>query len=198
MKVYHSSDTAQVGTRLINDYKKNIELVRPFVIALKQNKDCFFNLCLSGQYIRAVLGKFNMKNMDTYFVKWATEGLFEYVRQNEFPGLPSRIESNYFFDSIESSKRLFKEDWGEADQEERDKIHLFEVELRDDNPSIFDMNWFDEAFEVIYELESTDQIDVAIKYARNYFGSNKSDDCRLEIVSNKEAVTVNDITENLK
>jgi len=198
MKVYHSSDTAQVGTRLINDYKKNIELVRPFVIALKQNKDCFFNLCLSGQYIRAVLGKFNMKNMDTYSVKWATEGLFEYVRQNEFPGLPNRIESNYFFDSIESSKRLFKEDWGEADQEERDKIHLFEVELRDDNPSIFDMNWFDEAFEVIYELESIDQIDVAIKYARNYFGSNKSDDCRLEIVSNKEAVTVNDITEKLK
>lgn len=41
MKVYHSSDTAQVGTRLINDYKKNIELVRPFVIALKQNKECF-------------------------------------------------------------------------------------------------------------------------------------------------------------
>ena len=91
MKVYHSSDTAQVGTRLINDYKKNIELVRPFVIALKQNKECFFNLCLSGQYMRAVLGKFNMKNMDTYSVKWATEGLFEYVRQNEFPGLPNRI-----------------------------------------------------------------------------------------------------------
>ena len=108
MKVYHSSDTAQVGTRLINDYKKNIELVRPFVIALKQNKDCFFNLCLSGQYIRAVLGKFNMKNMDTYSVKWATEGLFEYVRQNEFPGLPSRIESNYFFDSIESSNVYLK------------------------------------------------------------------------------------------
>lgn len=41
MKVYHSSDTAQVGTRLINDYKKNIELVRPFVIALKQNKEFF-------------------------------------------------------------------------------------------------------------------------------------------------------------
>ena len=108
MKVYHSSDTAQVGTGLINDYKKNIELVRPFVIALKQNKECFFNLCLSGQYIRAVLGKFNMKNMDTYSVKWATEGLFEYVRQNEFPGLPSRIESNYFFDSIESSNVYLK------------------------------------------------------------------------------------------
>ena len=119
-KVYHSSDTAQVGTRLINDYKKNIELVRPFVIALKQNKEFFFNLCLSGQYIRAVLGKFNMKNMDTYFVKWASEGIFEYVRQNEFPEFPNRIESNYFFDSIESSKRLFEEDWGEADQEERD------------------------------------------------------------------------------
>lgn len=68
-----------------------------------------------------------MKNMDTYFVKWASEGIFEYVRQNEFPEFPNRIESNYFFDSIESSKRLFEEDWGEADQEERDKIRLFEV-----------------------------------------------------------------------
>ena len=198
MKVYHSSDTAQVGTRLINDYKKNIELVRPFVIALKQNKECFFNLCLSGQYMRAVLGKFNMKNMDTYSVKWATEGLFEYVRQNEFPGLPNRIESNYFFDSIESSKRLFEEDWGEADQEERDKIRLFEVELRDDHPAFFDMNWFDEAFEVIYELESLDQIDTAIEYARNYFGGKQSENYRFEIVSNKEAVIINDITEKLE
>ena len=72
------------------------------------------------------------------------------------------------------------------------------MELRDDNPSIFDMNWFDEAFEVIYELESIDQIDVAIKYARNYFGGKQSESYRFEIVSNKEAVIVNDITEKLK
>ena len=54
MKVYHSSDTAQVGTRLINDYKKNIELVRPFVIALKQNKECFFIWSIHTGCIRKV------------------------------------------------------------------------------------------------------------------------------------------------
>ena len=124
--------------------------------------------------------------------------IFEYVRQNEFPEFPNRIESNYFFDSIESSKRLFEEDWGEADQEERDKIRLFEVELRDDNPAFFDMNWFDEAFEVVYELESLDQIDTAIEYARNYFGGKKSENYRFVIISNKEAVIISDITEKLK
>ena len=48
------------------------------------------------------------------------------------------------------------------------------------------------------ELESIDQIDVAIKYARNYFGGKQSESYRFEIVSNKEAVIVNDITEKLK
>ena len=78
------------------------------------------------------------------------------------------------------------------------KKEIFEVELRDDNPALFDMNWFDEAFEVIYELESLDQIDTAIEYARNYFGGKQSENYRFEIVSNKEAVIINDITEKLE
>ena len=41
MKVYHMSDTLQLGMSLQRDYKKNMELTLPFVQALERSEDCF-------------------------------------------------------------------------------------------------------------------------------------------------------------
>ena len=82
MKVYHMSDTLQLGMSLQRDYKKNMELTLPFVQALERSEDCFYAMFFNAKYLRAVLGKFGMKDMATNYTKWAVEGVFEYIRRS--------------------------------------------------------------------------------------------------------------------
>lgn len=100
MILYHISDTLQLGETMSQDYKNNMELLVPFVQALERSEDCFYAMLLNGKLLKSVLGKFGMRDMQTNYVKWATEGIFEFVRKTEFPGSYSRMLSNYFYDNL--------------------------------------------------------------------------------------------------
>ena len=69
MILYHISDTLQLGEVMSHDYKKNMELVVPFVQALKKSEDCFYALLLNAKLMKSVFGKFGMRDMQTNYVK---------------------------------------------------------------------------------------------------------------------------------
>ena len=132
MIVYHMSDTLPLHAEMTADYKKTMGLITPFLQALDRSQDCFFGMLLAAKYQKAVLAKFGLQDMWTNYTKWATEAIFEFVRRKEFPCLCDRINGHYFSDSLDSARTLYQVDWGQASEEERAKIRLYQVELDDD------------------------------------------------------------------
>lgn len=194
MKVYHMSDTLSLGASLSPDYKKNMALVEPFLLALKRGEDCFYATLYAAKYMGAALEKFGLKDMPTDDVKWSTEAAFEWLRQREFPDAPCRITSHYFFERLEDCRELFEIDWGQASAEERAKIHLFEMELEDEKPRRYDMRLFDEAYDDMWE---TGNLAHAMEAARRYFSGGATARPVWELVSGGKAAAVRDITEEL-
>ena len=190
MIVYHMSDTLKLGDELKTDYKRTMDLALPFVQALEQSVDCFYAMVLNGKYLRAVLGKFRLWEWSDY-VKWSVEGAFEYIRKTEFPDACSRIKCNYFYNNLENCKILYDYDWGQASEEERAGIRLFEVELDDGQPQILDMRIYDEAYSAMEERED---VSFVLDCARRYFRGERSKNPVLEIMSEKSANAITDIT----
>ena len=176
------------------DFKKNMTLARPFVQALEQSRDCFYAMVLNGKYLRAVLGKFKLWEWSDY-VKWSVEGAFEYIRKTEFPHCVSRIRCNYFYDNLEACKILYEYDWGQASEEEREQIHLFEMDLDADSVQKLDMRVYDEAYTAMEERED---VETVLSCARRYFAGAQAKDPVWEIMSDKPARAVSDITHFLK
>lgn len=191
MLLYHISDTLQLGEMMSQDYKKNMELVVPFVQALKRSEDCFYAMVLNAKLLKSVFGKFGMQDMQTNYVKWATEGIFEYIRMTEFPESYSRILSNYFYDNLPDIKRLYEVDWDMKEKAERCNFHVYEIELEDEAPQKRDMLLFDEAFDAMWD---NDDIQTAIGLARRYFKGEHTTTPVWEILSDKSAKAVKDIT----
>lgn len=190
MKVYHMSDTLKLGDALSPDHKRCAALAQPFVQALEQSIDCYYAMVLNGKYLRAVLGKFRLWEWSDY-VKWSVEGAFEYIRKTEFPHLCSRIRSNYFYDNLPNCKVLFDYDWGSASEEERNGIRLYEIELEDDAPVCLDMRVYDEAYTAMEECED---VQTVLACARRYFAGEATANPVWELMSDKPAKAVRDIT----
>lgn len=194
MKLYHMSDTLKLGDGMKLDFKNTMSLAQPFVQALEQSEDCFYAMVLNGKYLRAVLGKFKLWEWSDY-VKWSVEGAFEYIRKTEFPHCVSRIRCNYFYDNLDACKTLYEYDWGQASEEERAGIHLYEVELDADSFEKRDMRVYDEAYEA---MEEHDNVKKVLACARRYFAGEQTDAPVWELLCDKPARAVRDITVQLK
>lgn len=194
MKLYHMSDSLKLGDEMTLDYKKTMSLAQPFVQALEKSEDCFYAMVLNAKYLRAVLGKFKLWEWSDY-VKWSVEGSFEYVRKTEFPQCVSRCRCNYFYDDLASCKILYDYDWGTASEEERNQIHLFEMELNADSVEKRDMRIFDEAYNAMSE---TQDISFVLTCARRYFAGEQTPEPVWEIMSDQSAKAVKDITDYLR
>ena len=133
MIVYHYSPTLKKGDRLDPGHEKYMDLCKPFMKGLALSRDCFVGMLLSGQYTYAVMDRSKLRYWANY-AKWATEGLFEFVRSQEYPEAVSRLHCNYFCVDAAECVRMFREDWGEEKPEEQEKVHLFEVELPEGEP----------------------------------------------------------------
>lgn len=194
MKLYHMSQTLRLGNTLTPDHQRNTVLVRPFIQALEQSTDCFYGMILNGKYLYAVLGKFGLWEWSNY-AKWATEGAFEFIRKTEFPDSYGRMSSNYFYDNLPDCKKLYDYDWGCESEAEQQKVHLFEVEVDDDAPQRRDMNIYDEAYNAMAETQSVSSV---LDCARRYFGGERTVDPVWEILSEKTAKAVTDISDYLR
>ena len=194
MIVYHYSPTLKEGDRAEPGHLDFSDLCEPFIRALERSRDCFFGMLLNGSYMFAVLNRSNLRYWAGY-AKWATEGLFEYVRRTEFPQCVSRLRCCYFCVDLDDCIRMFNEDWGEEDEEERAKVHLFEIEVPRESLEMRDISVYDEAYDLINDRQD---IEGAIGLARKYFSGGHGDEPRWEYLSAADAVAVKDISHLLR
>ncbi len=194
MKLYHISETLKPGDEMKLDYHRCMNLTQPFVQALEQSEDCFYAMVLNGKYLRAVLCKLKFWQWSDY-VKWSVEGAFEYIRKTEFPQRCSRLKCNYFYKDLASCKILYEENWGQASEEEQAGIHLYEVEVDDEHPQILDMRVYDEAYRAMEEREN---VRFVLDCARRYFSGAHTAEPVWEILSDRHAKAVADVTAYLR
>ena len=197
MILYHMSQTLRLGDEMKSDYKGYADLAEPFVKALKFGHDTFYAMFLNASYVGSVLAKYNLTGMPTHEIKWATEGIFEYVRRKEFPDKCSRLTSAYYYDDLDKCRKLYIEDWEGMTPEDRRKTRLYEMEV-EGNCLEADMNLFDEAFDIIWEMESPQILDEVFEIARKYFRGERSAEPIMEILSDGKAVASKDLTEILR
>ena len=195
MILYHMSDSLKVGTELTLDYKKNEYLIDPFVKALNISTAMFQSMLLNADYLGSVLEKYNLTGMPAHAYKWAAEGVFEYVRRKEFPDRIGRIKCNYFYPDLKLCSQLYYEDWGEASEEERSKIKLYEVDVTGRTVS-YDMRLFDEVFDNLYDDMTDAGLTHCMELARKYFRGEPGNDPVMEILSDGSAVAVREIDLN--
>ena len=189
MILYHMSDAAEIGKRLIPDAKGCREVCEPFVRALEVGWDCFLAMMLNAEYMYAVLNKYHLREWSNY-AKWATEGIFEYIRRKEFPECVSRVGCVFCYDDLGFSKRLYREDWSEESEEDRGKLRLFKVEA-DGRTDRRDMTLYDTAYDALSENRDSD---AAMDFARRYFSGEQSEKAVWEYLCADGAAVVEDIS----
>ena len=193
MKVYHYSSTLKLGDRMIPGYQKYISLCEPFIQALEHGKECLYGMILNGKYMYAVMSRSGLREWANYS-KWATEAIFEYIRKNEYPHCISRLYCNYFCVDLSECIKMYNDDWGEASIEEKEAIHLYEIEISG-NLEKRDITIFDEAYDAISEKQD---IESAIRHARRYFESEHNYKPIFEYLSAEKAIAQKDISNMLK
>lgn len=193
MRLYHISQTLKLGDALSPGHQRLSDLAEPFLQGLARGTDCFCAMLLNGKYMFAVMNRSGLREWADY-AKWATEGLFEYVRRRSFPEAVSRLNCVYYYDDLADSKRLYEEDWGEETPEEQEKVRLYEIELEDPTPQRRDMSVYDEAYDAIERLD----LDAAVAAAERYFRGEASAEPVWEILSDKPARADRDLTHLLR
>ena len=188
MIVYHYSQTLKEGDRLEPGHVDITDLCEPFIKALERSRDCFFGMLLNGKYMFAVLGRSNLRYWADY-AKWATEGLFE------FPNSVSRLRCSYFCTGLDDAIRAFDEGFGEEDEEEQEKVHLFEVEVPESSLEMRDISVYDAAYDA---LSDDQDAEAAIELARKYFAGEHGDEPIWEYLSAGDAVAVKDVSHFLR
>ena len=194
MIVYHYSQTLKEGDRLEPGHLDFTDLCEPFIKALERSRDCFFGMLLNGKYMYAVLDRSDLRYWADY-AKWATEGLFEFVRRTEFPNSVSRLRCSYFCTGLDDAVRAFDEGFGEEDEEEQEKVHLFEVEVPESSLEMRDISVYDAAYDA---LNDDQDAEAAIELARKYFAGEHGDEPTWEYLSAGDAVAVKDVSHFLR
>ena len=194
MTVYHYSQTLKEGDRLEPGHLDFTDLCEPFMEALSHSPDCFFGMLLNGKYMFAVLNRSNLRYWADY-AKWATEAVFEFIRKAEFPQCVSRLHCSYFCTDLNDAVRMFREDWGEEDEEEKEKVRLFEVEVPENSLQMRDISLYDAAYDAIHDAQD---VDAAIKLARQYFSGEHGEGPNWEYISDGQAVAVKDVSHFLR
>ena len=194
MIVYHYSQTLKEGDRLEPGHLDFTDLCEPFIKALERSRDCFFGMLLNGKYMYAVLDRSDLRCWADY-AKWATEGLFEFVRRTEFPNSVSRLRCSYFCTGLDDAVRAFDEGFGEEDEEEQEKVHLFEVEVPESSLEMRDISVYDAAYDA---LNDDQDAEAAIELARKYFAGEHGDEPTWEYLSAGDAVAVKDVSHFLR
>ena len=193
MRLYHISQTLKLGDALSPGHQRLSDLAEPFLQGLARGSDCFCAMLLNGKYLYAVMKRSGLREWADY-AKWATEGLFEYVRRRSFPETVSRLACGYYYDNLADCRRLYEEDWGEEIPEEREKVRLFAVELEDPAPQRRDMSLYDEAYDAVERQDP----EAALELAARYFRGEASEHPVWEILSDKPGKAVEDLTPSLR
>ena len=92
------SQTLQLGDSLQPDFLQKKERYQPYIQALRNGGNSIIDLI-----------EYQRKNPSVDWnelVKCIVEGVFEYIRETEFPMIPSRLNSSYYFEGLEHFEKL--------------------------------------------------------------------------------------------
>lgn len=179
MKLYHYSvDSYQGGGHLINDYKNHYQFAEPYILALRESGEVFRAVYFATMYMSREIKSLGLRKYENYR-KDAVEGIFEYVRETEFPHDTSRLRCVYYCESKQEAIAYAKDDCLSDGLFIKDQVFLLEVEVEDGSIRRYDQSFFNSASEAI---EKND-IDAVFAYARQYFSCQRSDHPLIEIVA---------------
>lgn len=181
MILYHYSvDSYQSGGTLTNDFKNQFRFAEPFLLALEKGEDCFWSTFFSAMSYSRELCALGLRKHENY-IKDAVEGIFEYVRRQEFEGRSvSRIGCVYYCESREEAVSYLKEDCIDNGDFTVEQVKLLEVKVEDARVYRYDQAFFNEAETV---METTRDLGKIVSLARGYYSLKRSDTPLIEILS---------------
>lgn len=187
IKLYHMSETLKLGDKLKPDYLNKSINCEPYISAMDNGLDS----------LKILLEKKLEEQNEEWdnIAKWCVEGIFEYIRKTEFPHIPSRTKSNYYFDNLDDFAILYQAGWAQEPEEEKSKLRLYEIEMRAERVYKFDMSVFDEAYDKMHDYKDPESVIIC---AREYFEGKNTEKPVWEIMSDCPATAVKDISEFLK
>ena len=181
MILYHYSvDSYQSGDSLYNDYKKLHRFAEPFLYALQKSEECFWSTYFSAMAYSRELCALGLRKRENY-MKDAIEGIFEYVRQNEFADVSaSRIGCVYYCKTKEEAIAYLNDDCIKSGEFTLAQVKLLEVDVEDDRIYQYDQCYFNQA-EVIMEMKK--DLRKVEELARNYFAQKRTEIPLIEILA---------------
>lgn len=181
MILYHYSvDSYQSGYSLYNDYKKLYRFAEPFLFALQKSEECFWSTYFSAMAYSRELCALGLRKRENY-LKDAIEGIFEYVRQNEFCDVSvSRIGCVYYCETKEEAIAYLNDDCIKSGEFTVAQVKLLEVDVEDESVYRYDQSFFNQA-ECIMETEM--DLRKVEELARKYFAQRRTENPLVEILS---------------
>lgn len=178
MKLYHYSvDSYRDGESLINDYKNGYSYAEPFILALREGMDVFKTVYFSTMYMGRELIALKLRKYENYN-KDAVEGIFEFVRETEFPEMPSRIRCVYYCTSKEEMIAYANEDCIACGLFTKEQVKLLAVEVDAQRVREYDQAFYNNAME---EIEARN-FDVVFDCARKYYSLKRTEKPLIEVV----------------
>ncbi|MBR1710587.1 MAG: hypothetical protein IJ719_17480 [Clostridia bacterium] len=179
MKLYHYSvDSYQGAKQLTNDYKNNYRFAEPYILALRESREAFDAVFLATMYMSREIKALGLRKYENY-QKDAVEGIFEYVRETEFPENTSRLRCVYYCETEQEALAYAKEDCFSDGLFTKDQVALLEVEVEDSSIRRYDQFYYNLALEAIKKHN----IDSVFAYARKYYSCQRSDHPLIEVVA---------------
>lgn len=131
MKLYHYSVDSYKGAKhLTNDYKNNYQFAEPFILALRESRETFNAVFFATMYMSREVKELGLRKYENY-LKCAVEGIFEYVRETEFPNETSRLRCVYYCESKQEALDYAQEDCISNGLFTKDQVILLEVEVEE-------------------------------------------------------------------
>ena len=179
MKLYHYSvDSYKGAEHLTNDYKNNYAFAEPYILALRESRAVFSAVFLATMYMSREVKALKLRKYENY-QKDAVEGIFEYVRETEFPNDTSRLRCVYYCESEKEAVDYARDDCISSGLFTKEQVVLLEVEVEDSRIRRYDQSFYNLASDAI---EKSD-IDSVFECARQYFSCQRSDHPLIEVVA---------------
>jgi len=189
MKLYHYSvDSYQGAKHLTNDYKNNYRFAEPYILALRESTDVFKAVFFATMYISREVKSLGLRKRENY-LKDAAEGIFEYVRETEFPNDTSRLRCVYYCESEKEALDYVQADCIANGLFTKDQVVLLEVEVEESCVRRYDQSYFNLALE---EIKKQD-FDSVFWCARQYFSCQRSDNPLIEVVADGNNIVLRNI-----
>lgn len=179
MKLYHYSvDSYRGAEHLTNDYKNNYQFAEPYILALRESREVFKAVFFAAMYMSREIKSLGLRKYENY-LKDAVEGIFEYVKETEFPESTSRLRCVYYCESVQEALSYVRDDCISDGLFSKEQVIILEVEVEDSSIRRYDQTYFNLASEAV---EKND-IDSVFAYARQYFSCRRSENPSIEIAA---------------